>query len=253
MRISPSAPRSRAHRRPRPVAACLIALVVPLSLTPLAASAGGSDEGKALTGPLRPEQIPEPLRPWREWVLRGHERAACPILVGGNPSEEADAANDEDEQAGGNRRACVWPGRLELQLDGKGGRFALSARLFREGFLPLPGDGERWPQSVKADGQPAVVVEHDGRPALWLKAGEHALAGEFSWSELPESIPVPVEIGLVSLSLRGRTVASPNREEDGLLWLQREEAEEAGESRLEIKVHRRLTDGVPVPEGQGRE
>ena len=38
-------------------------------------------------------------------MLHGHETKACPFLH----------AQDE--------RQCVWPGRLELTLDGAGGRF----------------------------------------------------------------------------------------------------------------------------------
>ena len=58
-----------------------------------------------------------------------------------------------------------------------------------------------------------------GDRSRMLKVGEYVLAGEFTWTELPESLPVPVEIGLVTLTLRGRPVPALNRQEDGLFWL----------------------------------
>ena len=48
----------------------------------------------AAAEPLRREAVPEPLRPWVDWVLRGHEAAACPFLQGRGA------------------RYCVWPTRL---------------------------------------------------------------------------------------------------------------------------------------------
>ncbi|MGH7806154.1 MAG: hypothetical protein ACREQJ_17525, partial [Candidatus Binatia bacterium] len=60
----------------------------------------------AAGAPLAREEVPEPLRPWIDWVLRGHEEERCPFLS---------SAPDE--------RRCVWPSRLSLELDDRGGRF----------------------------------------------------------------------------------------------------------------------------------
>jgi len=32
--------------------------------------------------PLTRDKVPEPLRPWIDWVLRGHEETACPFFAG---------------------------------------------------------------------------------------------------------------------------------------------------------------------------
>lgn len=189
----------------------------------------------AAAGPLPREKVPDPLKPWVAWALDGHEGLACPTLLG------LDAADDDADAPG-----CLWGGRLELALDARGGRFALPVRLFREGFVRLPGDARHWPQDVRAGSRPAPVIERDGGPATLLPAGEHALSGAFAWSSMPESLPVPPETGLLSLSLRGRPVPFPVREDDGLLWLQREAEQEEGESRLEVTVHRRLVDEQPM-------
>ena len=52
--------------------------------------------GPLAAAPLTRDAVPEPLRPWVDWVLRGHEAETCPFL-----------------HAQGERH-CVWPGRLEL-------------------------------------------------------------------------------------------------------------------------------------------
>ena len=121
--------------------------------------------------PLARADVPEPLRPWVDWVLRGHEAEACPFLA-----------------CAGRERECVWPGRLELALDGAGGRFAQELYVAAESDVLLPGDAEMWPEEVRADGAGVAVFERDGRPALRLPRGVHAVSGRFVWSALP---PVP--------------------------------------------------------------
>src|SRR3989338_9594158 len=95
----------------------------------------------AHAGPITREEVPEPLKPWTDWVLRGHEEALCPFLNG-----------LEGEQF------CAWASPLELSLDEKSGRFPQDWRLFADGWVPLPGDDERWPLNVTVDGKPAAVV-----------------------------------------------------------------------------------------------
>src|SRR5262245_35271773 len=75
------------------------------------------------------ESIPTPLQPWIPWVLHGHEEAFCPVVPG--------AAADQEATAPGNAppvlvRACLWPSRLELALDDRGGRFAQEWQVYRD-------------------------------------------------------------------------------------------------------------------------
>jgi hypothetical protein len=185
--------------------------------------------------PLRREDVPEPLRPWIDWALRGHESSLCPPLQAGLP------VRPEVE------RACAWPGTLELELGEAGGSFAQRWTVYVEGFVPLPGDDTRFPEAVTVDGAGAAVASRTGRPAVWLAPGSHRVRGELRFDALPEALATPPETGLVALRLHGQPVGFPVRDPDGRLWLRpRPAAGGEEESRLEIDVHRLVTDEVPL-------
>jgi len=184
--------------------------------------------------PLPRSEVPEPLRPWIDWVLRESPDSVCPFLHG--------RASDVEPE-----RSCAWPSRLELELDKSGGRFTQEWRLYRESSVPLPGDATHWPEDVRSGDREVVLVSRNGTPMVRLPAGSHTLRGVFRWSELPEHLRVPNETGLVALRLAGAPVASPERDTEGRLFLQREAAEKPAEdARLDVVVHRRLSDDVPL-------
>lgn len=170
--------------------------------------------------------VPEPLEPWVPWVLEAHPDLACPLV--------------------GEARLCAWPGVLRLELDDRGGSFELRVFADRALDLPLPGDAALFPREVSLDGRPALLRRLDAVPALALPAGEHAVRGAFRWQRLPESLPLPREIAVVDLRLRGAQVARPHREPGGLLWLAAREAEAGEEDGLSLEVYRRIEDGVPA-------
>ena len=176
---------------------------------------------------IRPEQIPPALKSWADWVLRGHEQERCPDLPDGSQAR------------------CAWAGVLDLALEAGGGRFDQVWQVQAEVAVPLPGDRDRWPVGVMVSGRPAAVVEQEGRPAVRLPPGRHNLQGSFVWKRLPASLPVPAATGLVALRLRGRAVEFP-RLADGELFLEATTRPEADADRLEITVHRKLTDDVPL-------
>ena len=178
--------------------------------------------------PLTREKTPEPLRPWIDWVLQGHEQERCPFFQG-------DAET----------RQCAWPSRLGLDLSDRGGRFTQSWLLHRDEWVLLPGDARNWPQEVRVDGRPAIVAAQPGGPAVWLAAGRHGVSGSFDWDALPPLLQVPTGTGLVGLTVRGRAVPFPVRDEQGRLWLQKRAGEETAEDRLELAVHRRFADDIP--------
>src|SRR2546422_1019418 len=195
--------------------------------------------------PLTREQTPEPLRPWIDWVLHGHETERCPFF-----------------QGDGEKRRCSWPSRLTLDLSDRGGRFAQPWLLYHDEWVPLPGDARAWPQQVRVDGRPGIVAAQPAGPAVRLSAGRHAVSGTFAWDSLPPLLRVPDETGLVGLTVRGRPVAFPAIDEQGRLWLQKQAGGDAAEDRLEVTVHRRVSDDVPLlltthvdlqVSGQGRE
>src|SRR3989449_1241356 len=183
----------------------------------------------AAAEPCRREQVPEALRAWTGWVMHGHEEAFCPLLQG---------ATDH--------RQCAWPSCLTLDRDGRAGRFAQDWLVQRAGWVPLPGDAARAPLDVRADGKPAAVTLRSGVPSVRLERGAHTVSGTFAWDSLPELLPIPAETGLVSLALNGKPVAFPNRDPQGQLWLQRRMVASTEESRLDVVVHRRVIDDIPL-------
>src|SRR4051812_22039950 len=141
-------------------------------------------EAAAGAAPLDPKQVPAPLAPWIPWVMRGHETETCPA-VGGDDAEPL----------------CRWSGRLNLVLDGKGGKFTQEWELLARASVPLPGDQQRWPLDVKVGGKSIAVVsdEEGGTPTIELPPGRHVVSGVFQWPSLPESLQVPSEMALLSL------------------------------------------------------
>lgn len=173
---------------------------------------------------LDASEVPEPLRPWVPWVLERVGDSVCP-RVGAAP-------------------VCVWPGRLELELDERGGHFRLSVQLDRRASVALPGGDEQWPQSVAVDGRAAVVMAEEGAPVVALEPGQHALEGGFAWQRLPETLRVPARIALLELGVRGQRVAQPKRDGEQV-WLESERAASEEPESLSLEVFRKLDDEVP--------
>jgi len=180
--------------------------------------------------PLARGDVPEPLRAWVDWVLRGHESETCPLLQNG-------------------ARACVWPGRLALVLGENGGTFEQSVFVAIDAEVALPGgEGGVWPEEVRAGGAPVSVVQRGEGPAVRLARGHHELSGRFVWSAPPPGLRVPPQTGIVDLSLNGRAVPRPRRDAAGTLWLRDGNAaptQGPAENRVDVEVHRLLEDDVP--------
>ena len=124
--------------------------------------------------PLSEEAVPEPLKPWVQWVLHGHESRRCPFIY-----------RDFD------RRRCLWPDVLDIRVDASGVSFSQSWRLYTEGFIPLPGDPSVWPQDVRLDGIPTTVSSSNATPRVSAACFASA-----------KRISGPVESGVGSPSVR---------------------------------------------------
>ncbi len=145
------------------------------------------------------------------------------------------------------KRICFWPSRLALQIENATGRFDFEVTVFSASWVPLPGNRDLWPLEVKTDETPAVVVEHEGRPSVRLLPGTYRLSGEYRWNEIPQSIPLPREIGIVTLSVLGKPVTAPAWDAQGCLWLKRDAArEETDKDFIAVKVYAALEDGIPL-------
>lgn len=184
-------------------------------------------------------EIPDALTPWVPWVLHPEDRRTCPVDQGGNEVAGENA---------GEARLCAWPGRLHLDLDGRGGSFSQGWMLYRDSWVPLPGDSDNWPLNVRDGEQPVPTVLHGGMPSAKLPAGRHILSGQLGWPRPPDGLTVPAETGLLSLSLDGVPVAEPRLERGGRLWLgsERDPAHQEEGDRLGLRVYRRIADDLPL-------
>ncbi len=187
--------------------------------------------GLVRAAPLTPEQVPEPLRPWIDWVQYDQEELTCPFLY--NSAQHR----------------CSWPARLELDLDETGGRFSMRWQTYLESWISLPGNNKHWPQQVAIDDQPARVMERSGAPAVQLTPGAHTISGRFFWDRLPEALTIPSDTGLIALSIKGRRIDFPTIDRKGRLWLQEGDIgrkESGAADTLEMQVFRRVIDDVPL-------
>lgn len=175
--------------------------------------------------------VPAALEPWRGWVLQGQEFRACPLIAG----KPGNAADDF---------LCAWPGVLTLAADADGASILQHWRIDAESWIPLPGNEEYWPQQVSLDGRPVAVVDHGG-PAIRLPAGSHEIRARIPWAERPQSLRVPMSTGIVALSVDGKAVAPVQRNGDELT-LGRAESSAPEADSIELRVYRRLEDGVPA-------
>ncbi|HEY5953995.1 MAG TPA: hypothetical protein VIT18_06500, partial [Terrimicrobiaceae bacterium] len=198
-------------------------LTISAALAVLALLAQAQPQGTA-------KEIPAPLRGWEGWATWDDADRQC-------PSPYQDPA----------RHLCFWPSRLALEIESGAGRFDLGVTVFSETWIPLPGGGDVWPVDVRANGASLPVVEHDGRPSVKLPTGAYRLDGSYRWNEIPRSMPLPHEIGILALTLEGTPVESPAWDAEGVLWLKRDNsAEEADKDFLGVKVYAVLEDGIPL-------
>jgi len=179
-----------------------------------------------------PVNVPAPLEAWRNWALDGQEFRDCALIAGHQGRSEQDFL-------------CAWPGVLQLEASGDGAQFTISWEVQAESWVPLPGDSEYWPQDVRVNGQSAPVVERDDAPQLRLGPGRHTVSGRIGWTHRPQSLAVPAEIGLVRLHVDGQAIM-PVQFDDGELVLGRGASEAPEADALELRVYRRLQDGVPM-------
>lgn len=175
--------------------------------------------------------IPPALEAWQSWVLHNQVQVQCPFLY-----------NKAEHQ-------CVWPGQLALNIDSRSGRFQLQADLFAQAWITLPGDDLNWPVGVTVNQQPAQVSRRNGRPAVYLPAGQYEIHGEWAWPAPPRALAIPEQAGLLKLFIQGQEVNDPNLSNTGTLLLAREDSEVSVPTErdtVSLQVFRKLTDRVPL-------
>lgn len=173
--------------------------------------------------------MPQELAEWKSWVLYGHEEAGCPADY-----HKAD------------RHRCLWPSRFRLDADSHSARFEQEWRVFAATWASLPGSQGMWPNEVLVDGAPIPVVERDGAPVIWLTPGKHTGSGVFKFSEMPEMLRIPPDIGLVDLTINNQRIDFPVLDKQGRLWLQKRTLQQVEENRLGVVVYRLVEDDIPM-------
>lgn len=164
-----------------PLLACLLALVWP--------SPARTQEPSPA-----PKSVPAELAPWIDWVR-------------------------DQQPAPGNCRAhdetiiCVWPTHASIVVDETSGAFELSLMASEADVVELIGDDGAWPQDVRVDGKPALVMDADGVPRVHVDAGAHRVQGRFAWRTRPDELRVPQEIAIVELVVGGVDITFPSRTE----------------------------------------
>ena len=182
--------------------------------------------------PLAPADVPEPLKPWTDWVLYGETDYQCPFVYSNHK-----------------QRTCAWPSELKLDLANKQGRFTQQWQVYQEAWVLLPGNEKHWPQSVRLNDKPALVVARQQHPAIKLKPGRYRISGEFNWDTLPEALQVPPNSGLVSLKVNNKRVLFPDLAANGRLWLHERDAgkkDQDKSDKLELQVFRQVIDEIPM-------
>ena len=186
--------------------------------------------GMAHAAPLPVEAVPDPLEPWIDWVLQGEESKSCPFIYN-NASQHQ----------------CAWPTRLELSLDEQSGVFSHVWYVYQTGWLTLPGDQRNWPIDVMDNGTPVSITSRQGQPAVLLEKGIHMISGRFEWKKLPDSLQIPAETGLISLTVKQKEVKFPDIEH-GRIWIKKRttagNADQQGE-QIRMQIYRKLVDENP--------
>ncbi|HET9031803.1 MAG TPA: hypothetical protein VFN25_02745 [Dokdonella sp.] len=174
--------------------------------------------------------VPANLDAWRGWVLKDQEFRNCPLIAGSRGASAAEFL-------------CSWPGDLKIDAGANGAAIQQRWHVEVDGWVPLPGSHQHWPQQVTVDGRPAAVVDRTG-PSVWLAAGDHELRAQMSWADRPQSLQVPASIALVSLLVDGKLVA-PLQRSGNQLTLGRGAAIAVEADRVDLHVFRLFRDDIP--------
>ncbi len=173
--------------------------------------------------------IPDPLKPWVDWVLHNQEEQFQCIPHYNDPET----------------LLCSWPTELKINLNNEGGEFKQSWQIHLETWISLPGNNQQWPKDVKVDENPTVVINRDNLPKIKLQPGTHTVSGSFTWHRLPEYLQIPYQSALVSLTVNNNEIDFPNLDESGRLWLKAVQKEEKIENRMKIEIFRLVDDKIP--------
>ncbi|MDH5213901.1 MAG: hypothetical protein OEY04_06690 [Gammaproteobacteria bacterium] len=176
--------------------------------------------------------VPAELEPWKRWVLHDKDYRDCPFIFNR-------AASGRDDYL------CAWPGTLSISANANGASFSQAWTVYADQqWVSLPGDSRVWPEEVQVDGRTSSVVLRDGLPTLRLGPGRYTVSGRFVWEQRPQTLAIPSQSGLLTLTVDGRRVARPDRNQAGV-WLGERSQGKAEQNSLQVQAYRLLSDDVP--------
>ncbi len=187
------------------------------------------DIAAAQSSQFTQKSVPEVLAPWLPWVMEGNESYTCPFI---NRSDFSKTQN----------HICAWPSTLNLEVENTSAVFQQSWQVLANSIIPLPGNSENWPLSVKVNQKLIPVVLHQGKPVIELTKGSYNITGQFNWPKIPESISIPKQYAFVKMTINNQAISFPKIEGNDL-WLQDLEPNQQQRDSIDISVARRVTDG----------
>ncbi len=181
--------------------------------------------------------VPPALEPWQAWVTKDLPERYCPWL--------------EDAQ----NKHCLFVRQTSLVANEQGAQLQQDVQSYSEQLWALPGDQRAWPQQVKVQAldergqlqgvaQTVAVREVNNSPEIQLPIGQFRITASYEWSALPEALELPTGTPPVKLTVNGQPVAQPMWDQQRLL-LRSTPAPEQGESRVQMRVFRLLSDAIP--------
>lgn len=176
-------------------------------------------------------KVPEPLKPWVDWVLHDHQEELLCTANYNNP----------------NNFKCNWPTALNLDIKARTGSFSQTWSLEHESWIQLPGNKQVWPEQVTVNGKKAIVLKLRGTPQIKLQPGNYKISGSFNWKSMPEFMQINAQTGLLSLKINGKSVDSPGLDDSGRVWLHsKKRREKTIENSLKIQAFRMIDDQIPA-------
>jgi hypothetical protein len=181
---------------------------------------------------LTVDKVPEPLKPWIDWVLLDEGDYNCPFL------------NESFEE-----KRCAWPSKLELELSSQQGTFSSHWQIYQESWIILPGSDKHWPINVTANDETIQVMKRYGKPVVKLMPGIYTLKGHLLWDAIPENLSIPADSGLITLSINGKNITYPAIKKNSV-WLKESDRGQKKakniQNKLDIQVFRQIDDDVPL-------
>ncbi len=184
--------------------------------------------------PLPKQNVPEPLKPWIDWVLHGEKEQDCPLVYNHL-----------------SKKICSWPSSLKLEFTADKALFSQKWEVYSKNvWVKLPGNNKFWPEKIMVNGKESLVGERQGCPVVFFEnPGKYEVTGLFYFDHCPEWIQIPSESGLLDLFVAGKKIDFPRLDKNGRLWLkndQKGQDEKKRENRCDVEVHRLIEDNIPL-------